>query len=397
MTTIICTMLGFTASDTSAQGTKRGSGPPKKAITQSEADEFGKALIEAVEKGDLEQTSRLVSWKELVDRATNTPDLPELKVPREAYIDTITQQQQKPGSMYGMISEGVKTKVNTYRYIRSDIKDKEPYVLFRLKFLQNGSLNYHKLYLMRDSDGHLVAGDIYVLTSAERLSEALHRGWMQTVNKVILKNGKNNAKIAAIDAGMKAIVNVVELVKLGKNQEALAEYRKLPEASRKSKDVLLIRLNAANNVSNEEYIRAADDFRKFHPHDPAVDFLMIDGHISRKDFDKAMGCVDRTIAKLGEDSALLGIRANVFVQMEKFPEAVQTIKAAIAAEPDLSDPYLAALDIVVAAKDHDETLDVLTNLKQKFGFQIKDLREVPIFAEFVKTPQYKKWQDSQTK
>ena len=270
-------------------------------------------------------------------------------------------------------------------------------MLFRLKHSQDGSLNYHMLYLLRKPDGHLVASDIYVMTAAERLSESLHRSWMQTASKVVLKNGKKSAKVSAIDAELKASEKILELVKAGKNEETLAEYRKSPESVRKDKNILLIRLNAARSVSDEEYIQAADDFQKFHPNDPAVDFLLINGHISRKNFDKAMACVDRTIERLGEDSSLLGIRAIVFTHMEKFPEAVQSIKAAIAAEPDLSDPYLAALDIVVAAKDHDETFDVLTNLQQKFGFQLKDLREVPVFAEFVKTPQYKKWADSQTK
>lgn len=38
---------------------------------------------------------------------------------------------------------------------------------------------------------------------------------------------------------------------------------------------------------------------------------------------------------------------------------------------------------------------LLTILEKQFGLEWKDLREVPVFADFVKSPQYAKWAETQ--
>ena len=169
------------------------------------------------------------------------------------------------------------------------------------------------------------------------------------------------------------------------------------ESVRREKNILLIRLLAAQNVSDEEYMKSIDDFRKYYPQDPALDFILIDQLILRKDYDKALGCVDRTMESLGKDSALLTTRANILLLQEKVPEALEEIKKAMAAEPDLVDPYSAALDISIAARDNDETASLLTVLETKFGYEWKDLKEVPVFEDFVKSPQFEKWVKTQKK
>ena len=90
-------------------------------------------------------------------------------------------------------------------------------------------------------------------------------------------------------------------------------------------------------------------------------------------------------------------RANILLLQEKVPEALEEIKKAMAAEPDLVDPYSAALDISIAARDNDETASLLTVLETKFGYEWKDLKEVPVFEDFVKSPQFEKWVKTQKK
>ena len=105
---ITATTMGLAAPDTSAQDTKRKIEAGHKAITQEEADEFAQSLFDAVENGDLEQTNRLVSWEELVDRGTKLPNLPDLKETRRIYNETLVQTFQKPGSLFSIISDVVK-------------------------------------------------------------------------------------------------------------------------------------------------------------------------------------------------------------------------------------------------------------------------------------------------
>lgn len=391
---IVAIAHAFGTAECFAQAAKPKIQQAANAITEEEAEEFAQSLAEAVRNGDLDQTNQLYSWDDTVDRATLLPKLPELKESRNTFKKSVVESLQKPAGLFGTIIDLVK-KGGSYCSVRINVSDKEPFVLFRLKYPNNGPLNYHKLYLKRRPNGEVFAEDMYVLLSAERMSDTLHRSWMELATQSARK--KDNAVIKNFEAFQNASIKISGLAKDGKNAEALAEFQKSPESVKKDKNILMIVLVAAQKVSDEEYGKTLNLFRKSFPNDPAIDFLSVDYYFLRDDFDQTLACVNRTIERLGEDSALLGMRANLLVKLNKLPEAVEAAKAAMASEPDLADPYVAALDVLLAAKDHDETLAVLKTLRQKFRIQFKDLREVPVFAEFVKSPQFQEWVESRDK
>jgi len=263
---------------------------------------------------------------------------------------------------------------------------------------KNGGLNYHQLFLARNAGGKLVASDIFYFLNAERMSDMLRRAWLP-VAAAKMQSNPEKAKTQGdlVVASFSALQRINELVNKGQFAEALELYGKLPEAARKDKTILILRYRAAQAVSEEEYVKSIDDFRKFHPGDTALDFILIDGYALRKEYSEALKCLDRTNANVGGDPLLLVQRASLLLQMKKVPEARQAITAAIASEPDLSDPYATALDVSLADENFDETAEYLTILETRFGVAWKDLREVPAFAEFVKSPQYQKWSVRQKK
>jgi predicted Zn-dependent protease len=154
-------------------------------------------------------------------------------------------------------------------------------------------------------------------------------------------------------------------------------------------------MNAAQSVSEEEYRKSLEDMRTYYPDDPATDFLSIDGYMLQKQFDEAVKCLDRTNEQV-RDPLLLARRANILLLTKNVAEARKSAQEAIRGEPDFSDGYLVALDVAVADQNHDETVTYLNILEKKFGYQWKELRSVPNFAEFVKSPQYAAWAESQS-
>ena len=389
-------MMGSLIPNVVAQQANPGKQVAGAAISENEAQDFARGLEEAVTTGDFNRANQLMSWGALIDLSTEIPKLPELKPTREAF---------KKGAMGALRGKGLFVVINaeiekggSYHFLRASVQEKEPYVQFRLK-LPNGGLNYHRFYLVRQPDRKIIATDIYILVSAERMSQTLHRSWLPLATQAIREQGKkkNDAAADTFNAEIQATLKIITLNQEGKFPEVLAEYEKSMESVRREKNILLIRLLAAQNVSDEEYMKSIDDFRKYYPQDPALDFILIDQLILRKDYDKALGCVDRTMESLGKDSALLTTRANILLLQEKVPEALEEIKKAMAAEPDLVDPYSAALDISIAARDNDETASLLTVLETKFGYEWKDLKEVPVFEDFVKSPQFEKWVKTQKK
>lgn len=376
-----------------AKASRKAAGP----ITEKEAEEYGKALEQAVEEGENDRAAQMISWNDLLAIGTKHPNLPELNATRESFKTGVLKSLKQSGGFHGPIIQTVKNGA-AYEFLRSDVKAAEPYVLFRLKHPNNAGLNYHRLYLIRRPDKSVVANDVYILATGERLSAMMHRSWLPLASQIIRdKNKKNAGEAAKLDADIQALAKITQLVKDGKFEEALESYRQSSESVRKDKTILIVRLTAAQNHSDDEYLKAMDDFRKYHPDDPVLDFILVDAYTTRKEYDKAMECIDRTIENLGVDAALLGLKANLLILQEKLPEALVEIKKAMAAEPDSQDPYMAALNIAVACREHDETANLLTTLTEKFKVEWKDLHEVEAFSEFVKTPQYEKWAAAQKK
>lgn len=366
------------------------------AITAKEAEEFSQALAAATAGGDFARTNELVDWEEIADRGTQTPNLPELKPAREAFKSGILQSTRKSGHLFAALNQIVKSG-GSYDFLRAELKGKEPFVQFRLRVPNNGGLNYHRLYLVRRPDGRIVAADIFILLSGERMSETLAHAWLPLATKTLRENQKTKTASAALDEELAISQKLVDLKTREKYQELLEAYKKAPESSRRNKINLILGLTAAEKVSTDEYGAMIEAYRKFYPDHPSLDFILIDGYILQQKYDEALACVDRTIEQLGADAALYALRANVLVLQKKLPPALAEIRKAIAAEPDSADYYSTGADIAVAARDHAATLEFLTALEQKFGVEFRDLTESPDFAEFVKSPQFKTWQAAHPK
>jgi hypothetical protein len=57
-------------------------------------------------------------------------------------------------------------------------------------------------------------------------------------------------------------------------------------------------------------------------------------------------------------------------------------------EPTLRIAYFTAEGISMKAGTYDETLTLLKSLDQKFKMQFNDMKTIPEYAGFVKSPQY---------
>ncbi|MDB5390891.1 MAG: hypothetical protein JWM11_6537 [Planctomycetaceae bacterium] len=364
-------------------------------ITEQEASDFADALTEVAQKGDIEGYNALIDWNGILDKATAVPKSPALESARADFRKGGIAELQRSGGMISRINADIK-KGGSYKCLRVDVKDMAPYVIFRLKLPTGGGVNYHQLFLDRNPQGKVIASDMFVFLSAERISETFRRGWLPVAKQQLKTSAeKLNTPQEPFLASLDDFKKLTELVSKEKFADALAIYRKLPESVQKDKNTLLIRLRAAQGVSDVEYSEVLDDFRKYYPDDVALDFLLIDSYTIRKKYDLALKCVERTNKNVGGDPMLLVMQANLLVLLKRFPEARKSVESAILEEPDLSEAHAAGLDISLGDQNFDETVKYLTSLEKQFGYKWKDLREVPVFEEFVKSPQYREWVETQ--
>jgi hypothetical protein len=187
------------------------------------------------------------------------------------------------------------------------------------------------------------------------------------------------------------LLNVAGLINLGKMQEALTIIKGMQPETQKQKMVLLNRVRAAQSSDEKEYTAVLEDFRNLFPKDPCLDLLLIDYYTLKKDFPQAIESIDRLDKSVGVDPYLNVIRAGISEASGDLTGAARFAARAMDQEPTLLPAYFAAVGISMKAAKYDETLTLLKALDQKFNMQFNDLKTVPEYAGFVKSPQYPQW------
>ena len=186
---------------------------------------------------------------------------------------------------------------------------------------------------------------------------------------------------------------IATLINEGNHQEALAQLKTLGPDTKKEKSILLIRIRAAQASDEKEYTEVLEEFRKLYPKDPCVDLLSIDYYTLKKDYPKALASIDRLDKAVGGDPYLNVLRASLSELGADLPSALKFANRTIEEEPTMLNAYFYSIGISLKAEMYDETLATLKKQDQTFKMTYNDLKTVPEYAGFVKSPQYQQWLD----
>jgi hypothetical protein len=360
--------------------------PVHATLTVEQCDEFGRSMEAAVKQRDKRAFGEMIDWNVVLDRS-----LRELQLPPEAdrgfrsgVLDSINDSGGWADQIIQQCTNGA-----SYRFLRARENDGQKTVLFRL----NGpsGINYHE-YLLTNAGGRLRASDAIIYLAGERMSEIFRRSaiplaqqlpkmWLDRLTKpqsTYIANFRNVSKMA-------------EKLREQRPDEALAIYRQLPAELQRDKNVLMIRYQAAVAASDLELIAALEDFRRHHPNDVCLDFLLIDYYIVRREFAKALEAINRVDKSVGGDPFLDSLRADVVFRQGDSAKAFQFAENAVNGVKDVADPVYTLIGLSLEAKDHARTLAGLRLLEVRFQVRFADLKTVPEYAEFVKSPQGAEW------
>src|SRR5690606_14929706 len=139
-------------------------------------------------------------------------------------------------------------------------------------------------YYLSKHDGEVQAVDLYIYISGELFSETLRRFALPLAQMQQNSEAKNAEHLADLER----IQEMRQLFQSGRFREVLSSYDKLPEYQKREKVMLLMRQQAAVNVSDAELSRAIEDFRTYHADDPSVMFLSIDYFLVKQEYEKAL-------------------------------------------------------------------------------------------------------------
>lgn len=368
-----------------------GAGTGDKALSKEECQEFAAAVEEAVGDQDVEAFSDLIDWERIVEKATSGFQ-GNLAVgqARATFKKTMRAEATHPAGYCAQII-GVITRGGKYRNLRVHEEVGQPRCRFRLLLPGGVGFNYHDYVLARGNHGRPIAVDVFVTASGELLSDSFRRAFAPLIAEAA--KGPNRLAGSNDDQIVHAasMMEMAQAVGQRRYASALEIYKSFPESLKKDKNLLLLRLRAAQSSDPEEYKACLEDYREFHPDDIALDLLLIDYHLLRKEYAEALKSVDRIDESVEGDPQLHVVRANILYLDQQLPAAKEAAEKAIEEEAGLLNAHWVLVTISLRDKKFDETLSLLRRIKTTFPIEFGDFTQVPEYAEFVKSPQYQEW------
>jgi hypothetical protein len=286
----------------------------------------------------------------------------------------------------GLISKEIEQS-GSYELLRVRAVKGKQRALFRL--ISPSGVNYHDMELepTRNGKSQRVV-DIFIFLSGEWLSETMRRAFLPVVAHE--KRGAGGAERAFID-NLPKITELSTAVRKGEHARVLAIYKTLPPEVQKDRNVMLMYYQAASKTGDAEYARALSAIQKAFPNDPALDLLLFDDYFLKKNYDGALAAVARVRRALGGDAYLDFLEGNIYYSKGDQAGAKVRLNRAIAAEPDLADPYWTLITISLEQRQWNETARLLDLVEQNARVELQDVGNVAEYAEFAKTKAYQTW------
>lgn len=263
-----------------------------------------------------------------------------------------------------------------------------PAVLTRL-LNEDGSVAYVLWRLMKNGTGDVKAVDMLSLGVGEWTSQVLTRAAVVSMPKEASFLQKLTGKQIEISKGQQQFLKLIQAQQSQNFKSVLSLYAKLPANLKKEKFLQLIRLNAAMQADEREYVSAIRDFRKTHPNDLASLLHSIDFYFLKEDFQSMRSSIDSIVEQVGPDSHLYNLKAIGYSSEGKHAEAAKVLKLAIKTEPKREDSYWTLIENSLSAGDLDTVNVALKKLVTGFGFEEFDFSANEIYKPFLDSPQHK--------
>ena len=172
--------------------------------------------------------------------------------------------------------------------------------------------------------------------------------------------------------------------------EALDTYKRLPEVLRKSHMVLLRALLPAREAGKAEHEALLDEIEKSSGDDPTLALVLHDHALLEKAWTRALAHLDAVDKAIGGDIYLEAERGEIHAGEGDLAAAKTSARKALDAEPDLKKGHWVLAVVANRSKDWAGLRSELETL-EKLGVKLNDLSNVPAYADFVKTDEYRAW------
>lgn len=277
-----------------------------------------------------------------------------------------------------------------YNYLRYWKEDDESYhILFRL--YADSGLNYHDYKIVKQNENFLI-DDVYIYLAGETFSQSIGRVYGAfLLQRVKEKMGDTIDKLNLIQ--IQKITDIKVLLNENKYEEALKIYNSVPDFVKKEKPFRLIKIFITQNLEEEKYLEAMDEYANAFPNDPSQYLTAIDRYFLQKNYEKTLEMIDSIDSKVGGDDFLDIHRANVYYQKGDLDASEYYFKRLTENYPYFVDGYDSLLSVYIIKENYKEAVNILDILIEEFSYSKESLVEAieSNFETFFKSPVFNKW------
>ncbi|GLB53751.1 hypothetical protein NBRC110019_27920 [Neptunitalea chrysea] len=268
------------------------------------------------------------------------------------------------GSYYDFINYSRTEEENSY------------HAMFRL-YNEDTGINYHQ-YRISLKDSTFIINDIFTLLDGDFLSESL---------KTTLNNSYKRDSDKDADLYKKFLV----LKNMGLDSKAYSVAKKIKDTTFLNKIFLILKAQAASEVSTNEYIKCLKDILKKYPSDPSLTLLSIDYYYLSNDFNNLFRALEH-LERYTNDDFIKYMVGNYAYEIEDFHLAQESYEYIVKNYPTFLSAELMLLHTYNKLNSNKEAIKVLDNLLQN-GYTKKQLINFvkTDINDFYKTKDFKSW------
>jgi hypothetical protein len=269
--------------------------------------------------------------------------------------------------------------------------------LVRVDLGDNGT-GYMDMHLTRADNGEVKIVDWYNYATGQLHSETLR----QTV-AFISPTPSLLGKVYDIASDRREhatfVKKLIQMRVKGEHEQVVRSFLAQDEALRRSRLLNIVTLQSANMTGDMKlYGKLLKNIVRYFSADESMAYLLMDYYYLEGKYGKVLEIADRMQASFGvEDAALIVIKANVLVEMDKAQESAAQAKHAIEIEPEYEYAYLSLLNAQVEQKKYAQAVNTAEILEKRFSYDLnpQSLAENEFFAGFIESGEYRGWKGGQ--
>ncbi len=258
---------------------------------------FIREFESAILSGRSEEAEAMVDHEALFEKATGSSVFKDDKEARAIFHDSTFRSWEQRG-----ITQEYRN--SRFCFLRARTLGDRGGLLFRSS-KPGGAINYALFTLRQTKEGGFLITDVFVVGINEYLSDTIRRSWINVAAGLLGQEGGPSGEVdPEYIANIGAIARMSRDIQDGKPEEVLEVERTLPASVQKARTVMLLRIEAAEQLTWREQDAAYAAWQTVYPDEMDLPLKLVHYYSSRSRWNDAERVLCKLIATLGEDALL---------------------------------------------------------------------------------------------